>query len=233
MAHSVAFSALILASMEALARGVNLITAVALRSRAPLPHNPKQHLDTLEPLDRTYIAVNKLLTVLFVYHLLRAVWTLPSVAWKLSEITLLNTVGSLGAFFVLYDLMYASFHRFLHARAVYKYVHKHHHRQISPTRGQYDAINVHPFEFLVGEYFHLLVVVVIPCHVLAVLTFVVAGGVLASLNHTRLGFRIPGLYDVKNHDVHHRWPEQNFGQYIMLWDYVFGWYRDYAPPKLA
>jgi sterol desaturase/sphingolipid hydroxylase (fatty acid hydroxylase superfamily) len=33
---------------------------------------------------------------------------------------------------------------------------------------------------------------------------------------------------VKNHDVHHRLPESNYGQYIMLWDYLFGSYRPYT-----
>ena len=37
---------------------------------------------------------------------------------------------------------------------------------------------------------------------------------------------------VRNHDVHHRWPRSNYGQYTMFWDRVFGWYRDYAPPHL-
>jgi sterol desaturase/sphingolipid hydroxylase (fatty acid hydroxylase superfamily) len=34
-------------------------------------------------------------------------------------------------------------------------------------------------------------------------------------------------YTVKNHDVHHRLPESNYGQYIMLWDHIFGSYRPY------
>ena len=108
----------------------------------------------------------------------------------------------------------------------------HHHRQISPTRGNYDAINVHPFEFLVGEYNHLFVVWLVPCHAATILSFLIFGGVLASLNHTRLDLQIPGFYDVRNHDVHHRWPRSNYGQYTMFWDRVFGWYRDYAPPHL-
>jgi len=33
------------------------------------------------------------------------------------------------------------------------------------------------------------------------------------------------LYDSKAHDVHHRIPQSNYGQYIMLWDHIFGSYR--------
>lgn len=75
---------------------------------------------------------------------------------------------------------------------------QHHHRQKAPSRGNLDAINVHPFEFAVGEYLHLLPIYLVPCHAYAVVFFVLAGGVLASLNHTRLDISLPlGIYSVK------------------------------------
>jgi sterol desaturase/sphingolipid hydroxylase (fatty acid hydroxylase superfamily) len=86
---------------------------------------------------------------------------------------------------------------------------------------------VHPFEFFVGEYLHLFTVCVIPCHIVAVGIFLMIGGVLASLNHTRFDVEIPYIYCVRVHDVHHRLPESNYGQYIMLWDHIFGSYRAY------
>jgi len=126
-------------------------------------------------------------------------------------------------------------------RSVYKHVHKHHHRQLAPSRGNTDAINVHPFEFLVGEYLHLLAVLLTGAglraaglggvHVGACLAFIVAGGVAASLNHTRLDVRLPlGLFQVRSHDVHHRLPKANFGQYTQLWDVLLGTYRAYDQP---
>jgi hypothetical protein len=57
------------------------------------------------------------------------------------------------------------------------------------ARGNTDAVNVHPFEYICGEYNHLLAVMLVPCHAAAALAFVVVGGVLASLNHTR--FEVP------------------------------------------
>lgn len=118
---------------------------------------------------------------------------------------------------------------------MYKLVHKHHHRQQAPSRGNTDAVNVHPFEFVVGEYLHLLAVVLVcralgELHVSALLAFIVLGGMAASLNHTRLDVRIWGgrLFEVRAHDVHHRLPKSNYGQYTMVWDRLLGTYRPYS-----
>ena len=32
---------------------------------------------------------------------------------------------------------------------------------------------------------------------------------------------------MRNHDVHHWFPESNYGQYLMLWDHVFGSFKPY------
>ena len=78
------------------------------------------------------------------------------VVWEHDKATALNTVGSLFALFVLYDFAYTSFHIALHHPSVYWMVHKHHHRQKVPSRGNVDAVNVHPFEFTTGEYVALV-----------------------------------------------------------------------------
>jgi sterol desaturase/sphingolipid hydroxylase (fatty acid hydroxylase superfamily) len=63
--------------------------------------------------------------------------------------------------------------------------------------------------------------------------FIGLGGVLAGLNHTRHDVAISNvkagwtLYDSKHHDVHHRIPQSNYGQYTVLWDRVFGTFREY------
>ena len=52
--------------------------------------------------------------------------------------------------FIVYDFFYTLLHGFLHIRAVYPLIHKHHHRQHFPTRGYLDAGNEHPIEHVVG-----------------------------------------------------------------------------------
>lgn len=218
----VAFPSVILAGLELL----TVIVTLLFESSPKIPVKGK-HLDKLETIDVAFITFNKLSTVFFVYNVIQVVYWTPSIFKTSEELTILNTVGSLVGFYVFYDFFYLCFHQFLHLRAVYPYVHKHHHRQKAPSRGNADAINVHPFEFVVGEYLHLVTIWAIPCHMYTAIFFVVIGGILASLNHTRFDVNIPYVYSVKVHDVHHRLPESNYGQYTMLWDRIFGSYRSY------
>jgi sterol desaturase/sphingolipid hydroxylase (fatty acid hydroxylase superfamily) len=97
-------------------------------------------------------------------------------------------------------------------------------------------VNVHPFEFLAGEYCHWWALFLLNCagvrvHILSVATFMFLGGVLATLNHTRWNAKVSlfgvTLFEAASHDVHHRLPLTNYGQYIMFWDYVLGTYRPY------
>jgi len=176
-----------------------------------------KHLDKLEPLDVSFIVFNRLSGVVFVYHLFLYVngpgaRGFPTkVEWDMEKMDVYNTALALPALFVVYDLFYQAFHRALHHRSVYALVHKHHHRQKAPSRGSSDAVNVHPFEFLSGEYNHILAVAIVPCHITTVLVFIIIGGFLASLNHTRFDVQIPGaVYDVKWHDHHHVVPNSNY-----------------------
>jgi len=216
------FSGVILGGMEILARFPDLLFSGCKR----IPVKGK-HLDELSFTDNVFIGFNKLVTIVFVYHLVQVVYHTPSIKKLPEEATVVNTLGSLVAFYVVYDFFYANFHRVLHFRSLYAYVHKHHHRQKAPSRGNLDAINVHPFEYVVGEYFHLLTIYLVPCHLYAVAVFILLAGIFASLNHTRYDVVIPGLFSVKVHDVHHRLPESNYSQYTSLWDYVIGSYRPY------
>ena len=140
------------------------------------------------------------------------------------QVSLANTCLALPAFFVVYDAFYAPFHRALHLPSIYAYVHKHHHRQVVPSRGNTDAINVHPFEFILGEYNHVWTIFLVsrfllPVHAITCLLFLVLGGTLATLNHTRLDvsfLHIPftgvPIFAVRAHDTHHAIPNSNYGQ---------------------
>ena len=107
-----------------------------------------------------------------------------------------------------------------------------------PTRGNDDAINVHPIEFIVGEYFHLLTIMLYSTFVgtlsiIAIIAFMLIGGTIATVNHTRLNIVIPGVIGVKYHDIHHSWApfEINYSQYTMVWDRLYGTFREDKPFK--
>jgi sterol desaturase/sphingolipid hydroxylase (fatty acid hydroxylase superfamily) len=101
------------------------------------------------------IGFSRCLTLVFVYHLLSYCYnsgaTSGQVLWDFEQATAMNTAGSFVGLFVVYDFFYTPFHIALHQPSVYWLVHKHHHRQKAPSRGNTDGINVHPFEFAFGE----------------------------------------------------------------------------------
>lgn len=238
-AHYVAWALVVAGGMEALTQLVSSCGHVVARARRIRAQG--KPLADFEPVDRAFQAINKLVTAAFAYHAVAWAATSPLVRWRPADATLANTALALPALFVVYDLPYTLFHRLLHHGAVYGYVHKHHHRQSAPSRGNPDAINVHPLEFVLGEYNHLLAAFLVASalsaathgrdglHVATLVVFVLGGGVLASLNHTRFDARVSVLgvpvYSVALHDVHHHAYNYNYAQYVPVWDYLLGTYR--------
>lgn len=229
--HFAVWCTVVLCGLELLSFLINHVEDV-VRGKIPVGGRPLLEFSSK---DKAFIAFNKLSTVFFTYHVLFVTWRSNTVHWKLEELTVFNTVGSLIAFYIIYDLFYTLFHRALHLRSIYKYIHKHHHRQIVPFRGNLDVVvNVHPFEFRVGEYIHLACIVLVPCHIASVFAFIVFSGIMTSLNHTRIDARLYiGTYVafIKCDSTiywHHRIPTVNYGQYTMLWDQIFGSFQPYS-----
>mmetsp|Transcript_20801 Transcript_20801/g.30793 ORF Transcript_20801/g.30793 Transcript_20801/m.30793 type:complete len:328 (-) Transcript_20801:26-1009(-) len=193
-----------------------------------------KHLDQLSMTDRTFIAINKLTAAPFLYYYLRFSYLSPHVVW--SNVSVVNTIVALPLLYMVYDFVYTLLHLVLHIRVLYGWIHRHHHRQMAPSRGNVDAINVHPIEYILGECNHLLALYIVShfitreVHFIVAFGFVALGGLLASINHTRYDIVwFGGLYDSKAHDVHHRIPQSNYGQYTMFWDKIFQTYRPYNP----
>ncbi|RNF11025.1 C-5 sterol desaturase [Trypanosoma rangeli] len=223
-----------------------LYPLVAAVVKARLRDRP-QCLRTLALKDKIFIVFAKLVTAVFVYHTYRFVVNtevsgicvdflngpalLRSVAWMPLHLVTL---------FVIYDFFYTLFHWGLHWPPIYPLIHKHHHRQVTPFRGIDDSINDHPFEYVTGEYLHLFVLYLLTrvtpvgqVHALTVVAFIFIGGTLAGLNHTRIDVRIPYVFNVCAHDLHHSQFHYNYGQYIMLWDWMFGTFKSYPEVSKA
>ncbi|KAG8468850.1 hypothetical protein KFE25_007368 [Diacronema lutheri] len=217
-----AFSAAVFASYDVL----DCVIARATAGASKLPMGNSKHLDHLDRLDRAFITFNRLTSIPFAYHCVSWVRTSESMRWELAELSPISALASLIAMFVAYDSAYCLWHRLLHMRGLYALVHKHHHRQTVPTRGLYDAINVHPVEFVVGEYLHLGVAMAIPAHAATYMAFFALLGVLTGLNHTRNDVHVPPLFSVRWHDMHHRMPQCNFGQYTVGIDWLCGSFKN-------
>ena len=224
-------------------------------------HSPEipvrgKHLDDLRPIDTWFIGFSKANTAPFTYFFFPYCW--DHCVWDPSQITIANTLLPIPCLYILFDATYCLLHWLLHFQSVYPYIHKHHHIQKAPSRANVDAVNVHPIEFVLGEYNHLgtvwfwTSVLGAPLHCLGALVFLALGGILAGINHTRYDITVAvplpwkawstantsknsnsssnnwsylTIYDSKAHDVHHRIPQSNYGQYTMFWDMVFGSYR--------
>ena len=189
--------------------------------------------DELEIADHFYTTLNRCVTTpVYIYH--SAIYYRKyanismnfGISFILDPFNLSMIFVQLFCLFLIYDFVYYIFHRILHIPWLYPYIHKHHHRQVSPFRGTYDGINTHPFEYIFGLYLHLesiifLSFIVRDIHIVTIVLFYVLSSLMASLNHTRFAIYIPYFYDVRDHDVHHRWPRSNYGQFVMFWDKIF------------
>lgn len=205
-------------------------------------------LVVLSARDKAVLFMNRVLTSLLVYHTLQL-----ACSSYFDQTDLLSAADSLHAVamgkqfaiwllmyfpatILVFDAVYAPYHRFLlHAQWLFPWIHKHHHGQHCCFRGNVDAINAHPVEYLIGGYIHLFSASVTASVAQTLFTYtphamflglqLIVCGLMSTLNHTRVDVRIPYVYNVWWHDLHHRVPASNYGQYTMFWDWVFGWYK--------
>mmetsp|Transcript_28618 Transcript_28618/g.39928 ORF Transcript_28618/g.39928 Transcript_28618/m.39928 type:complete len:260 (-) Transcript_28618:239-1018(-) len=197
-------------------------------------------LPNLETLDYMYLSINSVIEYIFMLGIISYAFTSPNVGRSLSDLGFFNTIPALFLIFVFDDLFYTPAHLLMHTDFLYKYVHKHHHRQNLPSRGYPDAGNEHPVEQVIGMgcvwCALYLTANITTLHAATILIYFGIYAALAMLNHTRydvsfswLGFQ----YSVRAHEMHHRFPKCNYAQYFMLWDKLLGTYRDYKMPVVA
>jgi len=188
-----------------------------------------------------FLAINAVHEWIFVQRLCHFIWHSPEVPLAYSEISLVNTLGSLWVMFIVLDTFYAPCHHILHMPRIYPLIHKHHHRQHFPTRGYLDAGNEHPIEHVVGvmcTWSAVLAAVYGPtgAHGLTLFIFFNVHAALAMLNHSPYDVEfpiIPGLvnYSVANHEMHHRKFTVNYAQYCMWYDHLVNTFAPYEGPK--
>lgn len=190
------------------------------------PAKGKNAREVLDAKDHLFVLINSAITVLYFYHFYNFMMTSESIIWASDKLSVWNTLGSILLAMGVYDLFYVPFHWSLHIPAIYPWIHKHHHRQLAPTRGTIDGVNTHPIEYTTGLYLHILCLHLIPMHIYGLMGFFSITSFMASINHTRWAVRIPYVFDVRDHDLHHQIPRCNYAQYVPWWDWALGTHRN-------
>jgi len=117
------------------------------------PGAPPVRYVSLDKRSIVYLSLNAFNEYAFVMRLTHYLWWgghQQLLTWKLTQMTLCNTILALGIMFVSMDMLYAPLHHLLHLPTFYPLIHKHHHRQHFPARGYLDAGNEHPIEHMIG-----------------------------------------------------------------------------------
>lgn len=198
------------------------------------PKDPrKKSTPSLTAIDYTFLLLNQVIEFAFTTHLCQYVWVSPLISWEFDTTALIGALPSLFLIFALDDLIYAPTHRFMHWGPVYWFIHKHHHKQKFPVRGYFDAANETPIEQLLGLSCVWVAIQLVPLvtglHVVTVAAFFVIYAATAVANHTAhdvnlwMGFK----YEVRAHEMHHRYFSCNYGQNFMLWDHLMGTFKEY------
>jgi Delta7-sterol 5-desaturase len=150
-------------------------------------------------------------------------WT--RIFFDLSTYGLALSVATAVAYFVLTDGLLYWAHRLLHRRALFRTIHRVHHRWTSPTA--FTAAAMHPLEFALYQAVTLAPLFVLPVHVAGVVAVLVYHNTVALIDHSGVDLRswIPWQPPARFHDDHHVYFHVNFGQTLGLWDRMFGTWR--------
>lgn len=198
-----------------------------------LPPIMKGH-DILYFKDYFYITCSQIMEVIYVSHIFYFVIYNEKLKKNLDLFTIPSTVLPLYGILFINDLYFTPIHYLMHLPYIYPYIHKHHHRQSLPSRGYIDAINETLIDQLIGISCIVAAVYTVYClidvHVLGItLFFIIFGVFTGQANHLGYDLRVPFLFfESRNHEIHHRFPKTNFGNVVMVYDYLMGTFKPYS-----
>ena len=125
---------------------------------------------------------------------------------------------------VVHDSYYYWAHRFMHARPVFRYVHKLHHTFTSPT--PFASYAFHPLEAVVEVAWFAPLAFVLPMHPLAVGIYIVLLTAFNVISHLGYEFYKPQVarwfVTSTHHNLHHVRAKGHFMLYFNFWDRVMG-----------
>jgi len=136
-------------------------------------------------------------------------------------------VGTTFTFILFTDCLIYWIHRGLHHRAVYKHIHKDHHKWKVPT--PYASHAFHPIDgFLQSVPYHIYVFL-FPMHKYTYLLLYVAVNIWTVSIHDGV-YKVPDtikpfINGSAHHMDHHIYYNYNYGQYFTLWDRIGGSFK--------
>ncbi len=113
-------------------------------------------------------------------------------------------------------------HRALHHRAVFRYVHRWHHRYVAPT--VFTTTAMHPLEFFIFTACLALPAFVVPMHPAVYVAVIGYTYFIGMVDHAgvRFPFRLPLHGEDRFHDDHHIYVECNYGHHTAFFDRLHG-----------
>lgn len=175
------------------------------------------------------VLIFSLLTVLLV-ELIRRGYTRVYFGWL--DYGLGYLLISPFLFLFLHDTYFYWVHRFMHWRPVYRYIHRLHHRSVTPD--PFTMFTFQPPEAILQYSILFLAVFLLPFHP-AVLLFVIGYNVFTNCaGHSGMEFTPEKVMQhwllkynntVTHHDLHHSRFHCNYSQYFNFWDRLMGTYE--------
>jgi sterol desaturase/sphingolipid hydroxylase (fatty acid hydroxylase superfamily) len=137
-----------------------------------------------------------------------------------------GTILSLGASLILFDTWFYWFHRLIHTRPFYAYVHKWHHMTVTPVVWSNNSDRLIDNLFL--QSYWLLAHLLLPIAPAALLAHKIYDQITGVIGHS--GYEHAGslcwppspLVGVTHHDQHHRYFRCNYATHFSVWDRLMG-----------
>jgi lathosterol oxidase len=113
-------------------------------------------------------------------------------------------------------------HRFMHAKFIFRYIHRWHHRYTAPVI--YTTTAMHPFEFMVFQSCLLLPALILPMHWSVYVLAIGYTYLVGMIDHSGVivSWPLPFHSGNKFHDDHHVYFHCNYGHHTQLWDRLHG-----------
>lgn len=125
----------------------------------------------------------------------------------------------------LHDTYFYWTHRLIHLKKIYPYVHQVHHHSTNPT--PWAAYSFHPIEGIINYLILPIMILILPIHLYAVITFTLFSIIENVAGHLGYEFFKEGFTKrkltklsntVTHHNMHHSYFNCNYGLYFNIWD---------------